>query len=100
MSGAIAKLTVAEWLEKMSAYGLADWSYVIGAGEIISVLLFLFPKTNKFGLLLLSSYMGGAIMLHMTHGEPIILPTAFLILIWITGFIRNPRLFKLGSEHK
>ena len=97
--GAVFKLTVAEWIVAMSEYGLAKWSYVIAAGEVISVLLFLFPKTNKVGLLLLSSYMGGAIMLHMTHNVPIIVPSVFLVLIWITGLIRNPELLRLWNEH-
>lgn len=57
-------------------------------------------KNQKLGLLLLSSYMSGAITLHMTHGEPFILLAAFLMLIWITGFIKNPEFFKLANEHK
>ena len=59
-----------------------------------SALLFLFPRTNIYGTLLLSSYMGGAIILHMTGGLSIVLPSVVLILIWAVGFLRNPELIK------
>jgi len=40
-----------------------------------SALLFMFPKINRFGTLLLSCYMGGAIIIHMTGGMSIIMPS-------------------------
>lgn len=79
----------------MEMMRLADWKTIIPIGEIVSSLLFLFPKTNKFGVLLLSSYMGGAIIIHMTGGMNIMLPSVVLILVWVVGFLRNPELFKL-----
>ncbi|OIP85334.1 MAG: hypothetical protein AUK44_00070 [Porphyromonadaceae bacterium CG2_30_38_12] len=81
--------------EQMEQMKLGDWRIIIAAGEIISALLFLFPKTNKLGTLLLSSYMGGAIILHMTGGMSIAMPSVVLILVWIVAFMRNPELLKL-----
>ncbi|HEY5589671.1 MAG TPA: DoxX family protein [Paludibacter sp.] len=80
--------------EQMEQMKLGDWRVIIAIGEITSALLFLFPKTNKIGTLLLSAYMGGAIIIHMTGGMSIILPSVVLILVWITGVIRNPELLK------
>jgi len=80
--------------EQMEQMKLADWRIIIASGEIISALLFLFPKMNIYGTFLLSSYMGGAIIIHMTSGTSILMPFAILIMIWIVGFIRNPELFK------
>jgi len=80
--------------EQMVQMHLGDWRIIIAIGEITSALLFLFPKTNKIGTLLLSAYMGGAIIIHMTGGMSIILPSVVLILVWITGVIRNPELLK------
>lgn len=80
--------------EQMGQIHLANWRIIIAIGEITSALLFLFPKTNIYGLLLLSSYMGGAIIIHMTGGLSIVLPSVVLILIWIVGFLRNPGLIK------
>ena len=80
--------------EQMEQMKLADWRIIIAIGEIVSAVLFLLPKTNKFGVLLLSSYMGGAIILHMTGGISIVLPSVVLIVVWIVGFLRNPSFLK------
>jgi hypothetical protein len=80
--------------EQMGQLHLADWRIIIAIGEITSALLFLFPKTNIYGTLLLSAYMGGAIIIHMTGGLSIVMPSVVLILIWVVGFIRNPELIK------
>jgi hypothetical protein len=81
--------------EQMDQMKLGDWRVIIAIGEISSALLFLFQKTNKFGTLLLSSYMGGAIILHMTGGMSIVMPSVVLTLVWVVGFLRNPELLKL-----
>ncbi|MFZ4455864.1 MAG: DoxX family protein [Bacteroidales bacterium] len=80
--------------EMMTQFHLADWRIIIGIGEIVSALLFLVPKTNKIGTLLLSSYMGGAIIIHMTNGQSIIMASVVLILVWVVGYLRNPDLLK------
>jgi len=80
---------------QMEQMKLGDWRIIIALGEIISALLFLFPKTNKYGTLLLSSYMGGAIILHMTGGMSIGMPVIVLILVWVVAWLRNPKLFKI-----
>jgi len=81
--------------EQMEQMKLADWRIIIALGEIGSALLFLFPKTNKLGTVLLSSYLGGAIIIHMTGGMSIAMPSVILILVWITGILRNPEFIKL-----
>ena len=80
--------------EQMAQMHLENWRVIIGIGELGSALLFLFPKTNIYGTLLLSAYMGGAIIIHMTSGISIVMPSVVLILIWIVGFVRNPELQK------
>jgi hypothetical protein len=74
---------------------LGNWRIIIALGEITSTLLFLFPKTNKLGTILFSAYMGDAIVVHMISGLPTIMPSVILIVVWVTGFIRNPELYKL-----
>jgi len=80
--------------ELMDQNNLGGWRIIIALGEIASALLFLFPRTNIYGTLLLSSYMGGAIILHMTGSLSIVMPSVVLILVWIVGFLRNPELLK------
>ena len=81
--------------EQLSQIKLGDWRIIIVLGEIVSALLFLFPKTNRYGTLLLSSYMGGAIIIHMTYSMSIMLPSIVLVLIWIVYYLRTPAFFKL-----
>ena len=81
--------------EQMEQMKLGNWRVIIALGEITSVMLFLFPTTNKFGALLLSSYMGGAIIIHMTGGMSIVMPAVVLILVWFVAFLRNPELLKV-----
>lgn len=80
--------------EQMEQMKLGDWRVIIALGEIGSALLFLLPRTNIYGTLLLSAYMGGAIILHMTGGLSIVMPSVVLILVWVVGFLRNPELLK------
>jgi len=81
--------------ENMVQLKLGDWVTIIEIGEIVLAILFLIPKTTKYGTLLLSSYMGGAIIIHMTSGMSILMPSAVLILVWVVSFLRNPEFFKL-----
>lgn len=89
---AYGKFMMPEMAVNFEKWGLGNWRNVIACGEIIATLLFLFPRTNIYGVLLLSAHMGGAIIVHVSHAEPFILPLVILILIWVTGFIRNPLL--------
>ena len=82
--------------EQMEQLKLGDWRVIIGLGEIVSALLFLVPKTSKYGSFLLSSYMGGAIIIHMTGGISISMPVVVLLLIWLVTYLRNPQLFKMS----
>lgn len=60
--------------------------------EILSVVLFLIPRTGLLGFGLLSAYMGGAIATHLTHGLPILAPCVILAFVWVTALIRFPEL--------
>ena len=92
---------VVQGFEKL---GLTDRIALIGTGEAISAILFLIPITHPLGVLLLSSYMGGAILAHMSHGESYVAQSVILVLIWVAGFLRRPWLLldpkspKPGSE--
>jgi len=89
---AMGKFTMPEMAENFAIWGLGDWLTIIAIGEILSALLFLLPKTNILGVLLLSSHMGGAIIVHMGHGESFVVQSIILIFIWATGFVRHPEL--------
>lgn len=80
-------------VEGFTKFGLLAWLRPIGVLELLCVGLFLFPKTRIAGTLLLCSYLGGAIVAHMSRGEPFIFPAAILALIWVVTYLRNPGFF-------
>lgn len=71
-------------------WDLGEMRNVIGVLEIACAALYVFPKTSSLGVLMLSSYFGGAIVAHMGHGEPYVVPVVFLVLVWIAQYLRRP----------
>jgi hypothetical protein len=65
---------------------------MLGLVELVSVLLFLIPRTGIIGTLLLAAYMGGAMATHLTHGQSIIAPAIIEAIIWIAALLRFPEL--------
>lgn len=80
-------------IDMASSFGISTDQYIIlGIIEVVSVILFLYPRTAILGLLLLSSYLGGAIATHLQHGQSIIFPAAFEVVLWVAAVIRFPEL--------
>jgi len=76
--------------EALTTYGLGQQVRLIGAGALVSALLLLIPRTSSLGLLLTSSFWGGAICIHMAHGQPYVFQAVVLILSWAGAYLRNP----------
>lgn len=91
---AFMKLTQNETaLAQATSFGIDAKTYqIIGLVEIISLVLFLIPRTAILGTLLLISYLGGAIVTHLQHQQPIAMAIIIQIFLWITAFIRFPEL--------
>lgn len=94
IGSAISKFTgSADALKMAQSFGLnADSFRMIGVVELVSVILFLIPRTGIVGTLLLAAYMGGAIATHLEHGESFIPQAIIEAFIWITAFVRFPEL--------
>jgi hypothetical protein len=71
-------------------YGLAEYTRLIGAGACLTAVLLLVPRTAALGLLVASAFWGGAICIHMAHGEPYVFQVAMLVLTWAGAYLRNP----------
>ena len=76
--------------EQVAKLGLGVPIHVIGAGELVSAVLLLVPRTASLGVLLTSGFWGGAICLHMSKGEPFVLQSVFLLLTWVGAYLRVP----------
>ena len=80
-------------IAQASAIGIDATTYqVIGIIEVASLILFIIPRTGIIGVLLLAAYLGGAIVTHVQHQQPIALPVIVQTVVWITAFIRFPEL--------
>jgi hypothetical protein len=76
--------------EALVKYGLGEQARLIGAGALLTALLLLIPRTSSLGILLTSSFWGGAICIHMAHGEPYLFQALMLVLSWAGAYLRNP----------
>lgn len=65
---------------------------LIGVIEIISLILFIIPRTGILGTLLLVAYLGGAIVTHLEHQQPIVMAVIVQSLLWVTAVVRFPEL--------
>lgn len=89
-------------ITQASAVGIDAVTYqIIGIIEIVSLILFLIPRTGVLGTLLLVAYMGGAIATHLQHQQPIAMAVGVQVVLWITAFVRFPELKQrlLGIEN-
>jgi len=83
--------------EALEKAGLGEQIVLIGAGELATAILLLVPRTLSLGVLLASSFWGGAICLHMSHGEPYVLQSVLLLLTWVGTYLRAPEVFSSFS---
>ena len=64
---------------------------LIGIMEVCCALLLMIPRTRSIGLLLFSSYLGGAIATHVGHSQSAAVgPAVLLTLAWIGVWLRHP----------
>lgn len=94
IGSAIGKFTAdAKALEMAQGFGIDPSTYtLIGVVELISILLFIIPRTGIVGTLLLAAYMGGAIATHLEHGQAILIPCIIQAFLWCVAFYRFPEL--------
>jgi hypothetical protein len=85
-------------LEALVRYGLGDQARLIGTGAILTAILLLIPRMSSLGTLLVSSFWGGAICIHMAHGEPYLLQAVLLVLTWAGAYLRNSATLRVGAR--
>jgi hypothetical protein len=83
----------AEVTQGMAHLGLPESLIVpLAALEVASVVIYLFPTTSVLGAILLTGYMGGAICTHLRVGDPVFVPVALGVLVWLGLYLRETRL--------
>lgn len=100
-SSAFAKLAaVPEVQANFEKARLLPYLKPIGALELVVVALLLVPRTASLGILLVTGYLGGAIVTHLESGEPVMaaVPAVLGLLAWSGYFLRNPEMFASFSR--
>lgn len=69
-------------------------SAILGIGllEVLCTLIYLLPRTSVLGAILLTGYMGGAIVTHMRAGESFVIQILVGVIIWGGLYLRDARL--------
>ncbi len=84
-----------EIVTALTKAGIQDRMQLIGFGALVTSLLLIVPRTASLGVLLASSYWGGAILFHFVAGDSFAPPTVLLVMTWVGTALRGPWL--LGS---
>lgn len=94
---AIMKLTAnPKVLEGMSHFGVPE-SLILPLGiiEVTCVILYLIPWTSVLGAILLTGYLGGAIMTHLRVSEAVPIQVAIGVLVWLGLYLKDSRVRSL-----
>lgn len=91
-------------MEGMIKYGYPESSVVgIGIALLVSVVLYVVPRTSVLGAILLTGYLGGAVSTHVRAGDPVgrmLVPVFFALLTWGALYLRDDRLRALVPLRK
>jgi DoxX-like protein len=93
MSAGMKLMGGTEVTEGMAHMGLpASLRVPLGILEFSCVAIYLIPATAVTGAILLTGYIGGAIVTHLRIGEPVYMQIALGILVWLGLYLRESRL--------
>lgn len=86
----------AEVTEGFAHMGLpASLRAPLGILELSCVVIYVIPATSIIGAILLTGYIGGAIVTHLRIGEPVYMQIVLGLLIWLGLYLREQRLKSL-----
>jgi hypothetical protein len=73
-----------------------ELDFAIGTLLLLCTLLYAMPATSILGAILLTGYLGGAVMTHLRAGDPllthVLFPTYLGSLLWLGLYLRDSRL--------
>jgi len=79
--------------EGMAKYGFpTNFNHTILWIELACALIYAIPATSILGAILLSAYLGGAVVTHLRVGEPAYIPVILGIIVWLGIYFRDSRL--------
>ena len=67
-------------------------AFGLGVLELLCTGLYVIPRTAVLGAILLTGYLGGAVVTHLRVGDQFVGPVVFGVLVWAGLFLREKRL--------
>ena len=64
----------------------------LGVLELSCAVVYLIPQTSVLGAILLTGYIGGAMLTHLRIGEPIYGHILIGLVVWLGLYLRRPQL--------
>lgn len=91
MSGISKIVGTQEMINNFTFMNLLPYLVLLGIVELIGVGLLIVPKTSKYGAILLSSYLSGAVAIHlsMMGGAGIVTPFVLGLVVWAAHCLRT-----------
>lgn len=69
---------------------------ILGVLEIAITVIYLMPRTSFVGAILITGYLGGAILTHVRIGDAWYVPVVIGVLTWVALGLRKPVIFRLA----
>jgi hypothetical protein len=80
-------------IEGLARIGLSENGVVIlGVVELLMIVVYLVPPTSVLGAVLVTGYVGGILVTHLTMHLPLWIPIAIGLAVWLGLWLREPRL--------
>jgi hypothetical protein len=91
---------------ELAVKGFSDFGFPpgllvpIGITELACTILYVIPQTAVLGAVLLTGYLGGAVVVHLRGAESIHMPIIVGVLVWGGIFLRDARVRDLFPFRK
>ena len=91
MSGVSKIMSTEEMVKNFTFMNLLPYLALLGFVELGGVVLLIMPKTSKYGAVLLSSYLSGAVAIHlaMMGGVGVMTPIMLGLAVWSAHCLRS-----------
>ena len=80
-----------EMINNFTFMNLLPYLALLGVVELAGVVMLVIPKTSKYGAILLSSYLSGAVAIHlsMMGGTGVMMPFVLGLAVWSAHCLRT-----------
>tara|TARA_R110000868_G_scaffold89840_1_gene249820 strand:+ start:138 stop:434 length:297 start_codon:yes stop_codon:yes gene_type:complete len=91
MSSVSKIMATEEMVKNFTFMNLLPYLSLLGVVELAGVVMLIIPKTSKYGAVLLSSYLSGAVALHlaMMGGTGVMTPIILGLIVWTAHCLRT-----------